>query len=81
LCAGGDGVSGGKGEDGGVEGEDGGVVSCSRTAAGCWRGQEFSIFLDDARFISSAMFGNVLSKEVSLLFNEGRVRQIEAREE
>ena len=33
LCAGGDGVSGGKGEDGRVDGEDGGLVSCSRTAA------------------------------------------------
>lgn len=69
----GDSVSEGKGEDGRV-------VSCSRSAGGCWSGQEFSISLDRARFISLAMFGDVLSREVLLLFNEEQVGWMEAQE-
>ena len=45
------------------------------------RSPPFFFFLDNARFISSVMFADVLSKEVSLLFNEGRAGRIEAQEE
>jgi hypothetical protein len=76
-----DGVSDGKGEDGGEsKGKDSGVVSCSSSVHGHQEGpQLFKLSLGPVLH-KMVGFHNRLSRVLSLPFNEGWARWIEVQE-